>query len=104
MLQHSENTPAMAQHLQSLWHITAALGHGRLGPMALHMADDRHLAAQVAIRSGGLTTDQIHAVDFGTLGTFLRGVLTRMQGEGRGRALAQGPDARHDMESQHDEP
>ena len=104
MLQHSENTPAMAWHARTIWQITAGLGTGRLGPMALHMAEDRHLAAQVAIRSGGLTTDQIHAVDFGTLGTFLRGVLTRMQGEGRALALAQGRDARHDMESQHDEP
>lgn len=104
MLQHSENTPAMAQHLQSVWQITAASGHGRLGPMALHMAEDRHLAAHVAIRSGGLTTTQINGVDFGKLGTFLRGVLTRMQGERRGRTFAQARDARHDMESLDDEP
>lgn len=103
-MQHSENSPAMAQHLQSVWQITAAFGHGRLGPMALRMAEDRHLAAHVAIRSGGLTTTQINAVDFGKLGTFLRGVLTRLNGERLGRTFAQGRDARQDMESHHDEP
>lgn len=103
-MQHSDPSPAMARHARTLWQITAGFGTGRLGPLALHLAEDRHIACQVAIRSGGLTAAQIDAVDFGRLGKVIRGFFKRRDGDRFGHSPAHGRDAIYDMGHNHDEP
>lgn len=64
--------PHIDDHPHRPWSLPLGIGAGRLGPLALQSAKDHHHACQVAIRCGGMTDAQIHAVDFGKLGRVLQ--------------------------------